>query len=149
MKQLALFVLFQAFFAVTQAQTTDTTAPVKKSTAISRGDSLYMVKLNTSGNLMIAGGIGLTGVGSYLIYQGYKVYTTKPVPNSSTYNSDLERNHKQGTIYLAAGGVAIVGGIVLTALGARNKVEFKNRKRKLQLDTGMLQSGQLGLALGF
>lgn len=149
MKQLAVFVIFLVLSSLASAQTTDTTAPVKKSTALSRGDSLYMVKLNTSGNLMIAGGIGLTGVGSYLVYQGYKVYTTKPSTTGNTYNDDLNRNHRQGTIYMAAGGVAIVGGIVLTAFGARNKVEFKNRKRKLQLDTGMLQSGQLGLALGF
>ncbi len=149
MKQVLVSFIFLAFSALASAQTTDTVAPVKKSTALSRGDSLYMVKLNTSGNLMIAGGIGLTGVGSYLVYQGYKVYTTKPATTGATYNDDLNRNHRQGTIYLAAGGVAIVGGIVLTAFGARNKVEFKNRKRKLQLDTGMLPSGQLGLALGF
>lgn len=126
----------------------DSVAPVAKSGALSRGDSMYLARLNTSGNLMIAGGVGLCGAGAYLIYQGVTVYNAKitPGPNAA---DDQQRNHRQGTIYLAAGGVAIAGGVVLTALGARNKVEFKQRKRHLQLETGMLPNGNLGLALTF
>lgn len=126
----------------------DSAAAPKKS-ALSRGDSLYMVKLNNSGNLMIAGGVGLTGVGGYLIYQGVKVYNSTVVPNTPTAAEDQQRNHRQGIIYMAAGGVSIAGGIILTAFGARNKIEFKHRKKQLQLETGWLPSNQMGLALTF
>lgn len=126
----------------------DSSAAPKKS-ALSRGDSLYMVKLNNSGNLMIAGGVGLTGVGGYLIYQGVKVYNSQVAPNTPTAAEDLQRNHRQGVIYMAAGGVSIAGGIILTAFGAKNKIEFKHRKKQLQLETGWLPSGQMGLALTF
>ena len=92
-------------------------------------DSVYMAKLNSNGNLMIAGGVGLCAVGGYLIYEGNKVYTTVPSPTSIDKDGEITRNHKQGTIYYAAGGVAIATGIILTAFGAKNKVEFKQRKR--------------------
>jgi hypothetical protein len=59
------------------------------------------------------------------------------------------RTKKQGTIYLAAAGVGIAGGIVLTAFGARNKVEFKRRKNAMNADLGILPNGQIGFALNF
>lgn len=98
---------------------------------------------------MIAAGVGLCGVGGYLIYQGNKVYTTAAPANSVDPSSDIARNHKQGIIYYAAGGVAIAAGIILTAFGAKNKVEFKQRKRLMELQSGMLDNGHLGLALNF
>lgn len=111
-----------------------------------REDSMYLARLNTSGNLMIAGGIGLCGAGSYLIYQGFKVYNTK-VPGNNA--DDISRNHKQGTAYIIAGGVGIVGGIVLTAFGARNKHEFMMRKKLMSLQSGLLDDGNIELALNF
>ncbi|MBP7388987.1 MAG: hypothetical protein KA841_01210, partial [Chitinophagales bacterium] len=60
-----------------------------------------------------------------------------------------KRNQRQGIIYLAAGGVGIAGGIILTAFGAKNKVEFKQRKRMMEMQGGLLDNGRLGLALNF
>lgn len=80
-----------------------------------------MAKLNSNGNLMIAGGVGLCGIGGYLIYQGHSVYTTK-----SAVAGENERNRKQGTIYYVASGVGIAGGIILTALGAKTKLSLNN-----------------------
>jgi hypothetical protein len=108
-----------------------------------------MVKLNNSGNLMIAGGVGLCAIGGYLLYQGNKVYTSSVSPSSPTSAEDISRNHKQGTIYYAAGGVSIAAGIILTAFGARNKVDFKTRKKMMELQSGILDNGNIGLALNF
>jgi hypothetical protein len=112
-------------------------------------DSLYLAKLNSNGNLMIAGGVGLCAAGGYLIYNGVKVYQTRAAANSIDPSGDVYRNQKQGIIYMAAGGVAIAGGIVLTAFGARNKVDFKLHKKMMTLQSGILDSGALGLALNF
>ena len=90
---------------------------------------------------MIAAGVGLSGIGGYLVYQGYKV--------KSTVAGEEERNRKQRTIYYVAAGVGIAGGIILTAIGAKNKVEFKQRKRLLEMESGLLDNGRLGLALNF
>lgn len=124
------FFLLSIFYLTVNGQT-DTSKVLAKRTTSAKTDSLYMARLNNSGNLMIAAGIGLTGAGSYLIYQGVKIYTTN-TPNIP--QQENERNKRQGIIYMAAGGVGIVGGVVLTALGARNKVEFKRRKRLLSME---------------
>lgn len=144
--------IFTTLFA--QAQTADSTAATSqaaKARAFTRGDSLYLAKLNSSGNIMIAAGVGLSGAGAYLIYNGHKVYTT-PIDTKLTPGQQEEserQNHKQGTIYMAVGGVCIAGGLVLTALGAKNKVEFKKLKKRMTLQSGLLDNGNLGLALTF
>lgn len=112
-------------------------------------DSLYMAKLNNSGNLMIAGGVGLFGAAGYLLYQGIKTYNAKAEPHSVDPSGDEWRNRKQGTIYYAVTGVAMAGGAVLIGLGARNKVDFKTRKKMLEMQSGILDNGSLGLALNF
>ncbi len=98
---------------------------------------------------MIAAGVGLCGIGGYLIYQGNKVYTTDPGPTAIDRSGEIDRNHKQGIIYYAAGGVGIAAGIILTALGARNKVDFKQRKKMMTFQSGLLDNGHLGAMLTF
>ncbi len=146
-------VLFLSFvFAVTGAWAqADSTQASKPNTAShTHRDSLRLAKLNNSGNLMIAGGVGLCGASGYLLYYGIKVYKTLPDnPASTTYAAELDRNKRQGTIYIAAGSIAAAAGIILTAFGARNKVEFKMRKRLMEMEGGLLHNGQLGLALHF
>jgi uncharacterized membrane protein len=142
MKHLFFLFLFCSLTTVVLAQADSSV--VKKAHTSTHRDSVYMAKLNSNGNLMIAAGVGLTGIGGYLVYQGYKVYTTK-----STVAGEEERNRKQGTIYYVAAGVGIAGGIILTAIGAKNKVEFKQRKRLLEMESGLLDNGRLGLALNF
>jgi hypothetical protein len=147
MKWFCCTIIFTCMFFAGKAQT-DTLA-AKSAMPASKRDSVYMARLNSSGNLMIAGGIGLCGVGGYLIYEGVKVYNTAPAPNSTDPASDTERNHKQGTIYLACAGISIAGGVVLTAFGARNKVFFKQHQKLMSLQGGLLDNGNLGLALNF
>lgn len=154
MKHFVVIILLLAFYSSVSAQS-DSLSRQPKRQYTSR-DSLYNNRLNSSGNLMIAGGVGLCVAGGYLVYQGYNVYTTKPgLPQNPTpeqisiRDSEIARNHKQGTIYYAVSGVALAGGIILTAFGARNKVEFKQRKRMMELQSGILDNGQLGLALNF
>jgi hypothetical protein len=127
----------------------DATIPANNPSKYTRTDSMYLVKLNNSGNLMIAGGVGLCGVGSYLIYQGTKVYKSKPTTITPTYQEDIDRNHRQGIIYMTAGGIGIAGGIILTAFGAKNKVDFKRGMKRMQLQTGILDNGNLGMAFSF
>lgn len=150
MKHLFSLFLFSAFATLLSAQS-DSSSVKNQHRDYTHRDSVYMAKLNSNGNLMIAGGIGLCGIGSYLFYQGHSVYTTVPAPNSISIDKEGEiiRNHKQGTIYYAAAGVSIAAGIVLTALGAKNKVEFKQRKRLMEMQAGILDNGSLGLALNF
>ncbi len=139
--------LLPIFFASIQllAQA-DSSVVLKPLKTFSKADSVYLAKLNSSGNLMIGGGIGLMGASGFLIYQGYKIYNDQgPTPNTAT----TERNKRQGTIYLAAGGVAALGGVVLVALGASNKVTFKRKQKLMSLQSGLLDSGRLGLALNF
>ena len=112
-------------------------------------DSLYAAKLNYTGNLMIAGGVGLAGAGSFLIYEGVQTYNTPAAPSSTNPSSDVMRNHNQGTAYIIAGSVSFIGSAVLIALGAKNKVEFKRRRKLMSLQTGLLDSGNMGLALSF
>lgn len=159
MKRLLLICLMCALtIAYTQAQNADTTMATKAvpTSGLTRGDSLYLAKLNSGSNIMLALGVGLCGAGGYLVYNGYRVYTSTPVGDTPGQQEESERqNHKQGTIYLAVGGIAIAGGIVLTALGAKNKIEFKRTKRhledkrKLELQGGILDNGKLGIALRF
>lgn len=112
-------------------------------------DSLYAAKLNYTGNLMIGGGVGLAGAASFLIYEGVQTYKT-PAPPTSTYPAaDVARNHNQGAAYCAAGGVAYAAAAVLIALGARNKIEFKRRKKMMSLEGGLLQNGNMGAMLNF
>lgn len=139
----AIVLILLFFSGLLHAQ--DSTAKAQKY-VFTKADTLYMAKLNSTGNLMIAGGVGLNIAGGYLIYQGVKVYTSK-LPNQTP--EEEQRNKRQGIIYWAAGGVAVAGGMVLTALGARNKVEFKRRQRLMQLQGGILPNGMAGLALSF
>jgi hypothetical protein len=112
-------------------------------------DSLYAAKLNYTGNLMIAGGVGLAGAGSFLIYEGVQTYNSPAAPASTNPSADIMRNHNQGTAYIIAGSVSFIGSAVLIALGAKNKVEFKRRKKLMSLQSGLLDSGNLGVALSF
>jgi hypothetical protein len=70
--------LLPIFFAciqlLAQADSSVVLKPVK---AFSKADSVYLAKLNSSGNLMIGGGIGLMGASGFLIYQGYKIYNDR------------------------------------------------------------------------
>ena len=112
-------------------------------------DSLYAAKLNYTGNLMIAGGVGLAGVGTFLIYEGVKTYGTPAAPASTDPAGDVDRNHRQGTAYLAVGSLAFIGSAVLIALGAKNKVEFKRRRKMMSLQSGLLDNGNMGAMLTF
>lgn len=158
MKHLLLFFLFLTI-AVTTASAQSDSATYKRpqrAIASARHDSVSLTKLNNTGNLFIASGVGLCGIGGYLIYQGNKVYTTvpelkaNPTPEQiAVRDSEIQRNHRQGTIYYAVGGVAIGAGIILTAFGAKNKVEFKQRKRTMEMQGGILDNGHLGAMLTF
>ncbi|HWB64045.1 MAG TPA: hypothetical protein VG603_11080 [Chitinophagales bacterium] len=148
MKALQVLGLLLFFVTGIYAQT-DSLKAEKPAHTFTHRDTVYLEKLNTSGNLMIAGGVGLCGVGAYLIYEGVKTYNTPAAPNSTDPASDVQRNQKQGTLYLAFGGISIAGGIVLGAFGVRNKLDFKTRKRWMELQSGVLDSGALGLALNF
>jgi hypothetical protein len=112
-------------------------------------DTMYMIRLNHNGNMMIAGGVGLLGAAGYLFYQGPAVYSSPAAPNSTDPAGDITRNHTQGALYLTAAGVATIGGAVLIAFGARNKIDFKRRKRIMSLQAGLLDNGNLGAALTF
>ena len=73
-----ILMLLPVFFAciqlLAQADSSVVLKPVK---ALSKADSVYLAKLNSSGNLMIGGGIGMMGASGFLIYQGYKVYNAE------------------------------------------------------------------------
>ena len=112
-------------------------------------DTVYMAKLNYTGNFMIGGGVGLAGAGSFLMYEGIITYNTPAAPLSTDPAGDVQRNHRQGTGYIAAGSAAFIGSAILIALGAKNKVEFKQRKKLMSLQTGLLDSGNLGAMLTF
>jgi hypothetical protein len=112
-------------------------------------DTLYLARLNHSSNMMIAGGVGLCGVGSYLLYYGITVYNTGADPASTNPAADVNRNHNQGTVYLAVGGLSIAGGIALITFGAMRKYDFKVRKKMMSLQTGLLPDGRMQLALKF
>jgi hypothetical protein len=159
MKNLFLFILLLVVSVVSVSAQTDSTSTYKRParTTVSRRDTMSLVRLNNSSNLMLASGVGLCGIGGYLIFQGNKVYTTTPdaLPATATAEQkairegEIEKNHKQGTIYYAVGGIAIGAGIILTAFGAKNKVEFKQRKRMLEMQSGILDNGHLGAMLTF
>jgi len=112
-------------------------------------DSVYAAKLNYTGNLMIAGGVGLVGAGSFLIYEGVKTYNTPAAPLSTDPTGDVQRNHQQGTAYIAAGAIGYVGAAVLIALGAKNKIEFKRRLKIMSLQGGLTDNGNIGVMLTF
>lgn len=145
-----LLIIVSLLVAVSAFAQSDSSSATKTSPrAYTHRDSVYIAKLNSNGNLMIAAGIGLCGAGSYLIYQGVKVYGTAASPLSANPAAEIDRNHRQGTIYLVAGGIAIAGGVILTAFGARNKVDFVRRKKMMSLQSGILDNGSLGVALNF
>lgn len=135
-----LTIFFSLVFLLADAQTGNT---------YSKRDSVQLAKLNSSGNLMIAGGVGLCAAGGYLLYQGISVYRTRDNSGTSSALARNEQNKKQGTIYLVAAGVGIAGGVVLTAFGARNKVDFKRRKKAMEANLEFFPKGQVGLALNF
>lgn len=92
---------------------------------------------------MLAAGVGLTGAGAYLIYNGMRVYNASLCDSLSIggCNIDKERetNHKQGTIFLVCGGLSCALGVALTSVGAVKKVQFKRRKKELLIQpTGSL-----------
>jgi hypothetical protein len=144
------FLYLFSFFLLLCWNNTNAQATPQATTTRTHRDSVYLAKLNSNGNLMIAAGVGLCAAGGYLIYQGVSVYRTIP-SNIGTPSGDAQRaqNKKQGTIYLAAAGVGIAGGIILTAFGANNKIEFKRRKKRMEAEVGILSNGQFGIALGF
>ena len=117
--------------------------------ALSHRDSIYLAKMNTTSNLMIAGGIGLCGAGTYLIWEGTQIYKTPAGPTSTNPSGDVARNHQQGSIYMVAGGASIAAGVILGAFGVKRKIEFKQRKQRLLAQAGLLDNGHLGACLGF
>ncbi len=135
-----LTILFSLAFLFADAQTGN---------SYSKRDSVQLAKLNSSGNLMIAGGVGLCAAGGYLLYQGISVYRTRDNSGTPSALARNEQNKKQGTVYLVAAGVGIAGGVVLTAFGARNKVDFKRRKKAMEASLEFFPKGQVGLALNF
>ncbi len=149
MRTFLLIIVLAVFSAIQVSAQTDSLASKPSVNTYTHRDSVYMAKLNSNGNLMIAGGVGLCGAGSYLIYYGVKVYKTGAAAGSLYPEQEVSRNKRQGTIYLAAGGIAIGAGIILTAFGARNKVDFKTRKRMMELQSGLLDNGNLGAMLTF
>jgi hypothetical protein len=145
----AYFTLMFLFLAITLqvCGQSDTSAAARLN--YTHHDSLYAAKLNYTGNLMIGGGVGLAGAGTFLIYEGVKIYQTPASPSSTDPAGDVQRNHNQGTAYLAAGGIAYAGAVVLIALGVKNKLEFKRRKKLMSLQSGLLPSGNMGAMLTF
>jgi len=141
-----LLLLFSGIAFQVKAQS-DTSKPVQQTQG--RRDSLYAAKINYTGNLMIGGGVGLAAAGSFLIYEGVKIYHTPAAPLSTDPDGDIARNHKQGTAYIAAGTIAYVGTAVLVALGVKNKLEFKRRKKRMELTSGLLENGNMGAMLNF
>jgi len=144
-----LFFLFISFTVQLSAQSDSSAVKKNEQHKYGQRDSLYAAKLNYTGNLMIAGGVGLAGAGSFLIYEGVTTYKTLPAPLSTDPTGDVNRNHRQGTAYIAAGSAAFIGSAVLIALGAKNKIEFKQRKKLMSLQTGLLDNGDLGATLTF
>ncbi len=145
----ALLIFFTGVGLCVNAQTDSLSLHRGSPLTKAQHDSVYMVKLNYSGNLMIGGGVGLAGAGTFLIYEGVKTYNTPAAPQSTDPTADVDRNHRQGTAYIAGGAAAFAGSVVLVALGAKNKVEFKRRKKMMSLQSGVLDNGNLGLALTF
>jgi hypothetical protein len=138
-----LLLLFTAFSLQLKAQS-DSAAQAQ---SFAHHDSVYAAKLNYTGNLMIGGGVGLVGVGSFLIYEGYKVYNTNVTgPNAP---STPAQNHTQGTAYFAVAGVSYAAAAVLIALGVRNKLDFKRRQKRMSLQSGLLPNGNMGAMLTF
>ena len=144
-----LILLFACFTLQLSAQTDSSTIKPTQQRRYGFRDSLYAAKLNYTGNLMIAGGVGLAAAGSFLIYEGVQTYNTPASPSSTNPAADVMRNHNQGTGYIIAGSASFIGSAVLIALGAKNKIEFKRRRKLMSLQTGLLDSGHLGLALSF
>jgi hypothetical protein len=112
-------------------------------------DSVYAARINYAGNLMIGGGVGLAIAGGFLIWEGVETYNTPASPQSTNPAADVQQNHSQGTAYIAAGAVAFVGSAILIGLGAKNKIEFKQRKKLMSLQTGLLDNGKMGAMLTF
>jgi hypothetical protein len=108
-------------------------------------DSLNLGRLNTTSNLMIAGGVGLLAAGSYLIVEGVITYNS-PI---GTSGSTIAQNHSQGAGYIAGGVIGIAAGIVMGAFGIKKKLEFKKRFKRMQLQSGLLDNGNLGAMLTF
>ncbi len=151
MTRILFLVSMVLFLFQVSAQTDSSSLTKAPNQTYTRYDSVSLARLNSNANLMIAGGVGLCVAGGYLIYQGIKVYTTTPDASLSAtqQKSEIDRNHRQGIIYLSAAGVGIAAGIILSAFGAKNKINFKNRKKAMELQSGILESGNLGLALRF
>jgi hypothetical protein len=112
-------------------------------------DSLNLARLNTTSNLLMAAGAGLFGAGIYLDYEGALIYKTPAAPTSTNPAGDVERNHNQGAAYLTCGVISIGAGAVLLAFGIKDKLLFKRRMKKMQLESGLLQNGNLGATLTF
>jgi len=151
MKSACFILLFLSTVVALQlsAQTDSSAVKSNVKTQYSFRDSLYAAKLNYTGNLMIAGGVGLAGAGSFLIYEGVKTYNTPAAPLSTDPTGDVQRNHNQGTAYIIAGSAGFIGSAVLIALGAKNKIEFKRHKKRMSLQTGLLDNGRTGAVLTF
>ena len=144
-----LLILFAAISVQLNAQTDSTVVKNNNEPKYGFRDSVYAAKLNYTGNLMIGGGVGLAGAGSFLIYEGVTTYKTPAAPLSTDPAGDVQRNHTQGTAYIIAGSAAFIGSAVLLALGAKNKIEFKQRKKLMSLQTGLLDNGKMGAMLTF
>ena len=144
-----LLILFTAVTMQLSAQTDSSVVKNNGEPKYGFRDSVYAAKLNYTGNLMIGGGIGLAGAGIFLIYEGVTTYKTPAAPQSTDPAGDVQRNHNQGTAYIAAGSAALIGSAVLLALGSKNKIEFKQRKKLMSLQTGLLDNGKMGAMLNF
>ena len=148
MKLSILLLVFLFIIASVTAQS-DSTKAKPATHACSHVDSVHLARLNTSGTLMIGGGVALCAAGGYFIYEGTQVYNAMPDPASTNPTADISRNHQQGTAYLIAGGISIVGGFILGGFGIKNKVHFKKRLKYMSLQTGLLPDGSLGASLTF
>jgi hypothetical protein len=151
MKVKLAFVLAALAFMFLNSWGQSDTSSLKKASENLRthADSVSLARLNYAGNMMIAGGVGLCIAGGYLLYEGINVYNSPVAANSQDPTGDKSRNQRQGTIYMAAAGIAGIGGIVLMSLGARNKIEFKQRKKIMSVQSGLLDNGRLGAMLTF
>ncbi len=134
-----------AGFSMAFGQTDSSKAGNAPPSQYTHRDSMNLAKMNTYSNLMIAGGLGLCGAGTYLIVEGAIIRNSATSPSGPT----LAQNHSQGAGYIAGGVIGISAGIVLGAFGIKQKLEFRKRIKQMSLQGGLLDSGNLGATLTF
>ena len=85
MKSAYILLIFLLTAVSIQVSAQTDSVAVKSNTApkYTQRDSIYAAKLNYTGNLMIGGGIGLAGAGTFLLYEGINTYKTPAAPSST------------------------------------------------------------------